>query len=512
MVLVVYLGCEKDKPTESGDQTEPRVEVVFPDPPEGNPLDISDSTLIIATAEDESGVEHIEILRRSENDTTAVLVERIETPDSTVNGVGYYSTNWRTGAIRNGSIVQVFASAADGFGNVGRSEEIIVRILNTEELGAPASCFLPIPAAGTIAETFSFDAGCTFDDIDPIQDLVVRWDFDGDGLWEIDTTEKKTPLDRVTFQYTSPRLYTVRMEAFNTYFDDGSLVVNQVEVTNVGGEPRPQSEMIRIPGGTYTIGAVDSSESDEDEQGVHTVTVSPYFIEKNEVTNVLYRTYLNKAVDSAAVIFTPPSAVTDTLGNRIIDFGESELLFDVEADSFIVRPGSEELPATGVNWFGATSYALFFGLRLPTEREWEIAARGDSTLWKYPWGREVDSTRCNFWESGDPFDNGPTPVGYYDGSLRDGYQTQSGESYFGINDMAGNVKEWVRDWHETPYNQSPLPNYQGPPIGVWKIVRGGSWFGGTRGARTTSREGTEPETESTLIGFRTAYTEFEEFH
>lgn len=509
LVFAFYLGCGKDKPTEARDTIQPGTAVVFPEAPEGSPPDIADSTLVIATAEDESGIASVEIFRRSETDTTAILIARIETPDSTVNGVGYYSTTWRTGAIPNGSLVQVFSSAEDGVGNVGRSEAIVVRILNTEELRAPAACFIPVPAAGTIETEFSFDAGCTRDNIDPIQDLRVRWDFDGDGSWEVDTTERKTPLDVVSFTYTSPGLYSIRMEAFNSYFDAGSLVVNQVDVTNVGGEPRPQSEMIPIPGGAYSIGTEDTLGTDEDERAVHTVTVSPYFIEKNEVTTTLYRTYLNKAVASGAVEFFPPEVVRDTLGNRIINFSDSELLFDVEADSFIVKPGFEDHPVTGVNWFGATSYALFYGLRLPTEREWEIAAKGDSILWRYPWGRDVDSTRCNFWRSGDPFDNGTTPVGYFDGSLRDGYQTGDGQSFFGLNDMAGNVKEWVRDWYETPYNQSPLPNYQGPPAGEFKVLRGGSWFGGILGMRTTSREGTSPpETTSPRIGFRTAYTKF----
>jgi formylglycine-generating enzyme required for sulfatase activity len=155
------------------------------------------------------------------------------------------------------------------------------------------------------------------------------------------------------------------------------------------------------------------------------------------------------------------------------------------------------------------SYALFYGLRLPTEREWEIAARGDSVLWRYPWGRDQDLARANIKDSGDPYDNGTTPVGFYDGQVHEGYQTLDGSSYFGLNDMAGNVKEWVRDWYETPYPSDPLPNYQGPASGEYKVVRGGSFLDGWATCRCSNREAVPPETFSPKIGFRTAYTKFD---
>jgi formylglycine-generating enzyme required for sulfatase activity len=91
-----------------------------------------------------------------------------------------------------------------------------------------------------------------------------------------------------------------------------------------------------------------------------------------------------------------------------------------------------------------------------------------------------------------------------------GYQTNPGASYFGLNDMAGNAKEWVRDWYENPYVQSPPPNYPGPPTGDRKVLRGGSWFGGQISLRCTNREATNPRTMAPQVGFRTAYTDFEE--
>lgn len=508
-VVLGYMGCTEEKAITAGDGDLPVVTMVFPVPPQGNPIDVSDSTTLVATVRDASGIDFVEFFRRGETDTTAVLIRRVESPDSTNDGVGYYSVNWRTGAISNGTTVQVFARATDTSGNVGRSENIDVRILNETELGPPNSCFIPVPAAGTIADNFTFDAGCTTDDIDPASELKVRWDFDNDGAWDIDTTDNRTPLDIVSWNFTAPGLYTVRMEAFNTYFEGGRIATGEVDVSNVGGEPRPQSDMIEIPEGTYTIGAVDTAGADGDERPVHTIRVSTYKIETNEVTNALYRTYLNKAREALAIEFFPPDAVLDTLGHKIIDFDQSQVFFAVDEDSFTVKPGFEEHPVAGVNWYGATSYAIFFGLRLPTEREWEIAAKGEFIDWKFPWGTELDSTRANYNGSGDPFDNDTTPVGYFDGSLRDTFQTNSGASPFGVNDMAGNVKEWVRDWYEPVYPVSPLPNYSGPATGEYKITRGGSYLSTSLGIRTTSREATVPMTMSPRIGFRTAFTVFD---
>ncbi|MBD3336617.1 MAG: SUMF1/EgtB/PvdO family nonheme iron enzyme [Candidatus Eisenbacteria bacterium] len=328
-------------------------------------------------------------------------------------------------------------------------------------------------------------------------------------------SEGLTAADKVTRTFSIPGFYEPKLEAFNTYYPGPGAATQELEVTNVGGRPRPQSEMIRIESGTYTIGAIDSAQADTDELGIHTVDVNTFYIEKNEVTTTLYSKYLNAARDSAAIIFTPPGTVSDTLGNVLINFNESKVRYAVDPsiDSFYVAPGFENHPVTGVSWYGARAYSIFYGLRLPTEREWEIAARGDSLQWLYPWGREFDYARCNVLDSGDPYESEEpytTPVGFYDGMVHEGYQTLDGSSYHDLNDMSGNVKEWVRDWYESTYHTSPPPNYPGPPSGTYKVMRGGSNASIPGAVRSTNREATDPNTKSSRIGFRTAYTLFEE--
>ena len=102
-----------------------------------------------------------------------------------------------------------------------------------------------------------------------------------------------------------------------------------------------------------------------------------------------------------------------------------------EGHLFIVQSGFENHPVVQVSWFGANAYANFYGLTLPTQEEWEKAARGN-TGWDYPWGDAIDGSQANYWRSGDPFDNGPTPVGYYDGATHDGFKTTDSPSPFGL--------------------------------------------------------------------------------
>ncbi|MFQ6614974.1 MAG: formylglycine-generating enzyme family protein, partial [Fidelibacterota bacterium] len=145
---------------------------------------------------------------------------------------------------------------------------------------------------------------------------------------------------------------------------------------------------------------------------------------------------------------------------RYIGMGASRISWN--GTTFIVEEGYGNHPVTGVTLIGAQSFAKHYGLRLPTSEEWEKAARGIND-WTYPLGLgQNDSTATNFWNSGDPFDNGTTPVGFYNGSVQNGYQTLDSPSDYGAYDMAGNVSEWT----QTPAINNPDANY---------IRRGGTW-------------------------------------
>ena len=168
-------------------------------------------------------------------------------------------------------------------------------------------------------------------------------------------------------------------------------------------------------------------------------------------------------------------------------------------------PDTANHPVYKVTWYGAKVYCEWIGGRLPTEAEWEKAAKGTDGR-EYPWGNELESNRANFGGNGDPFDNGTTPVGYFDGSLRDDYQTQDGSSPYGVHDMAGNVWEWVYDRYDSRYyRSSPLVNPKGPESGNSHPVRGGNWGAIGDDIRTASRDSFQPEGTSFNLGFRCVF-------
>ena len=157
-----------------------------------------------------------------------------------------------------------------------------------------------------------------------------------------------------------------------------------------------------------------------------------------------------------------------------------------------VPPGGAKLPATEVTWDEASSHCRGVGKRLPTEAEWEKAARGtDSRL--YPWGNQFDPLRLNSLES----DLGrSSPPGSY----------PAGASPYGVLDMSGNAWEWVADWYEADYYQRvPERDPPGPEEGEARVIRGGSWGYDQAFVRTANRASFLPDNRHPDIGFRCAH-------
>jgi len=161
---------------------------------------------------------------------------------------------------------------------------------------------------------------------------------------------------------------------------------------------------------------------------------------------------------------------------------------------FTVQPGYENHPMTVVSWFGARGYCEFNGGRLPTELEWEKAARGTDTR-PFPWGDEIAHGNANYYASRDPFEDMDTfgsrtsPVGFYNGKTYDGYATLDSASPYGLYDMAGNVWQWTGDVYDGMH---------------YRFLRGGSKDTYSMDLRIWVRNNATPNYVSPGVGFRCA--------
>jgi len=238
------------------------------------------------------------------------------------------------------------------------------------------------------------------------------------------------------------------------------LAIMGLAVAGYGGSiVGPTGDMVYVPAGNFTMG---SSSGESDEQPVHTVYLSPYYIDKYEVTNSQFAGFLSA-------------------GNGSHYY--SSMMITQSGSTYTSQSGYGNHPVVYVNWNGAKAYCEWAGKRLPTEAEWEKAARGTDGR-TYPWG-EADPSAS------------PYRANYYLGTngAGDGYQETApvgsfpaGVSPYGAYDMAGNVWEWVADWYNsTYYSSSPSSNPQGPSSGTYRVMRGGSWDGTTDYLRAADR-------------------------
>jgi serine/threonine-protein kinase len=270
--------------------------------------------------------------------------------------------------------------------------------------------------------------------------------------------------------------------------------------------------MVNIPAGEFTMGYKNPESAKYTahmQQPEHVVDLDDYWMDKTEVTNAMFALFVGDTHHITEV---------ETIGNGYVATNPETYWEKVDGASWRTPrgPGSsiigfDDHPVVQVTWNDAKAYCAWAGRRLPTEAEWEKAARG-TDMRMYPWGNDEptgelanlpDINLYNFIKM-DALNNGidegyafTAPVGSY----------PKGASPYGIVDMAGNVWEWIYDWFgEDYYKIAPLKNPAGPSTGEAHIIRGGSWDA-SYGDSSVNRAVDWPDGRSASLGFRCAISD-----
>lgn len=249
--------------------------------------------------------------------------------------------------------------------------------------------------------------------------------------------------------------------------------------------------MALVPGGTFVMGSdINDFQAAPDEMPLHEVTLGTFYMDQYEVTVEQYAALLNRLGT-----YEEKCDRFDCAAPRRLAGYTSYLLEEDLGDGtvqYYPLTGFADYPINHVSWYGASVYCQSVGGRLPTEAEWEYAARGtDGRV--YPWGNEPPNQERAVYQSED-YDN-----------LKPVDALPRGASPFNIYGLAGSMWEWTADWYdENYYQESPAENPPGPVAGITKVIRGGAWPNNNAKdrIRSANRNSLAPDFFSSTVGFR----------
>ncbi len=311
-------------------------------------------------------------------------------------------------------------------------------------------------------------------------------------------TLKTNPLNKMVAEYAEPApqrvihqdeahpgglrpiLRTAQLERPQT--DPDPAAVFQIDTTVKSYKPEHKevkniqpllTDMVVIPGGNFYRG---SNDGNRDEVPRHQVTLASYAIDIHPVTNEQFVRFLEVM-----------GGEKDSNHQDIIRMRDSRI--KRSGGKLSIESGYAKHPVVGVTWYGAVAYAKWVGKRIPTEAEWEIAARGGKENALYPTGDDIEKTQANFFSA--------------DTTTVMSYATND----YGLYDMVGNVYEWCQDWYGYNYYEISIQepeNPKGPLQGVYRVLRGGCWKSLKEDLRCSRRHRNNPGTVNGTYGFRCA--------